>query len=385
MDNSFNFLNQPVISALKDAASLLPGLKQVELLFFDQNKNKLQLKRVKANEAFRVDDIIIAKEKETEINTFMKYMKGTSWQDPLELPFSSSYKMKKHNSIFDEIMKSVLCIGFPNSVDNTKQIFIFYFRIDASEFGPMRDDMVLETTQKIVIERLLYSSLKAILNNYIQNRKAMVELNNGLQGLLLSKQKRINKQEKDLIKIQKEMDLIIVGLLNEVNTEGFIVNLTDGSKEILRSYLSNTSFLKTVLRKALVLAKTISFGLVSEEIILHEDYFSDLAKDVNHATEPKPEHSVDEYSVSTKMYRFLDSLEKASQKLGAQGVKLTSSNVGSVLEVPITAAAISDKLKNHSKKINLLLRQYPDNWTTIRYKFRPVVNIQEKASEFKVA
>jgi hypothetical protein len=141
---------------------------------------------------------------------------------------------------------------------------------------------------------------------------------------------------------------------------------------------------KNALQNAVNFSKTISFGLMGDELILHDDYFSDLVQKPK-TTSVVQVKQADEYSANTKMYRFLDSLEQASKDLTIKGMKLTSSNVGSVLESPITAAAISDKLKNHSKKINLLLQQYPDNWKTIRHKFRPIVNIQERASDNRVA
>ena len=62
-----------------------------------------------------------------------------------------------------------------------------------------------------------------------------------------------------------------------------------------------------------------------------------------------------------------------------QNWKLTSANVGHKLEKPITAAAISDKLKHHTPKIISLLEQYPTKWPLIRKRFRPLQNVIVKA------
>ncbi|MCK5776479.1 MAG: hypothetical protein KAH25_09890, partial [Bacteroidales bacterium] len=149
-------------------------------------------------------------------------------------------------------------------------------------------------------------------------------------------------------------------------------------------YLYDISMVNKALFKALEFALTISFGLSHEKIILQEDYFIDLKHSV---PQVDGEHikQVDEYSADTKLFKFLDSLELAVRKISANGVKPTSSLVGSLLEQPITAAAISDKLKNHSRKINLLLKEYPKHWPLIRNKFRPIVNIQEKSNRCRVA
>ena len=384
MNHSFNFINQPILSALNDAAHLLPGLKQVDLLFQSQNNSDLQIKRVKAKDDYKIQNIVIEENSKADILAFKNKLKGTRWYEPKELPFSSNSKTAGYGEIFDEILKSILCIGFPNETNGDSDVFVFYFRSDASEFGPMRDDKVLETAQKIVIERLLQSSLRAILSNYQQNRHAMMDFNKNVQGLLLAKQNKIKEQAQVLSEMKKRMDSILMGVLNEVKSEGEIVSISEDARLILYDYLANIPLVKEALQKALIFAKTLSFGLLPNEIVLNEGYFSDLKK-AEAIKNQSVAKKADEYSVNTKMYRFLDSLENASKKLVIQGLKLTSSRVGAILEQPITAAAISDKLKNHHKKINLLLQQYPDNWIIIRDRFRPIVNIQERAKEFKVA
>jgi len=387
MENNFNFLSQPIESALLDSAHLLPGLDQVELLHLDELKGKLSLKRVKCHAA-----AVTIKEQELESESLVLYQnfrmknKNSNWYDTAELPFYSNKTNRVSQNIFDEVLKSVLCIGFYNETDGANDLFIFYFKKDASEFGPMQQGKVLETTQKIVIERLLRSSLSAILQSYRQNRQAMVAYNQRIQSLLNSQKQQLERARKDLASVNKQMDAIIMSILNDIKSVGDIVRFTDDAKELLRKHIHDLPLLKKCIKQAFGFAKTISFGLIGEEIIIEKEYFSDLNSLIieereNEDVKKKP----DSYSIHTKTYRFLDSLENAAQKLNARGMKLTSSMVGSMLEHPVTAAAISDKLKNHSKKVNLLLQQYPDNWKTIRYKFRPIVNIQERNADSDVA
>lgn len=138
-------------------------------------------------------------------------------------------RIERTNDIFDEILKSVLCIGLPSLINKGNDVFVFYFRKDASEFGPMREDKMLETTQKIVIEGLLQSSLKAILKNYHENRKAMVDFNNNIQGLLVGRQQKMNDLEEKLKRMRQEMDSVILGILDELNVDGDIIKLSDRS------------------------------------------------------------------------------------------------------------------------------------------------------------
>lgn len=384
MKNRFNFLNLPIVSALKDAASLLPGLDQVDLLYFDHETGELKVKRVRNNMNSELQDIPINGDTMSAFKLFRKQTKGIRWYEPSDLPFADMKSKTGSASIFDEILKSILCIGIENLNDHSHDVFIFYFRINSMEFGPMRSDKVLETNQKIVIERLLQSSLNTILNNYYQNREAMMEFNQQLNRVMQNSQTRLQEQEEKMKALILNLDSIIYGLLDDLKENEDIIKISEEAKSILRNQLFNIPLLKEKLSQALNFAKAMNFGMFKPEILLHEDYFQDL-KTSTHSTSNTSKIVPDAYSVNTKIYKFLDDLEKAAQRLYEKGSKLTSSNVGSLLEQPVTAAAISDKLKNHGKKINLLLQQYPDNWKIIRSRFRPVVNIQERVDDYKVA
>lgn len=383
MDPHFNFLQLPVLSALTDAAQLLPGLKQVNLIYHEPEHHLLQIINIKNNDTKKQEIINYDVNKTDDIVRFANSIKGGKWYEESELPYSAKVS-NKPNSIFNEISRSVLCIGFNNSESVNTDVFIFYFKDDASEFGPMHRDKVLETTQKIVIERLLQTSLKAIINNYRQNQTAMFTFNKSIQSLLYAKQKKIKEQEQKIVNQRKDMDALIEGLLKGMKGIHEEIVITDAAKSILRSYLYDISIIRNAITKALNFVRTISFGLPQKEMILNEDFFIEL-KQNKFVADTVEKNQVDEYSADTKIFKFLDSLEKAVQDLSIKGMKLTSSNVGSVLPQPITAAAISDKLKNHRRKINLLLRQYPKHWEMIRIKFRPIVNIQERYSDTKVA
>ena len=386
MKDHFNFLDRSVLSTLRDAANLLHSLDRVDLLCWNAESGKLEHKQVNDKEKRSVLDVDVAKSKQSNIELFRKKLKGPQWYSINELPFYELGEPLEELDIFQEILKSVLCIGFYNSYDKSYDVFVFYFRTNASEFGPIRSDNVLETTQKMVIERLLSSSLRAILNSHQENRRAMLDFNEQLRGLLEKRQKKIDEQKKQVEQLNETIDSVLSVILNEYKKEGEIVLLSNEAKELLRPHLSNFTLLHKSISSAVDFARTLNFGNAVQEIRLQVDYFADMeliVEDIN--KESKNTLIADAYSVDTKVYRFLDDLEKAAGQLLKTGQRLTSSNVGHALSQPITAAAISDKLKNHSRKVNLLLQQYPQQWKIIRYRFRPIVNVQERASQDKVA
>jgi hypothetical protein len=77
----------------------------------------------------------------------------------------------------------------------------------------------------------------------------------------------------------------------------------------------------------------------------------------------------------TKTFLWLDDLEEATIKVQKQKKPLTSVNVGKELKKPISAPAITDKLRNHQKTIRGLMIDHPERWTLARTEFKPLMNI----------
>ena len=384
MRNQFNFLSQPLLSTLRDAANLLPSLDKVDLLWYNATEGRIKHQRVKHTDKDNIKDLKLSSQEQSNIKEFRKKLKGTQWYSILELPFHIEKEEETQEGIFNEIQKSVLCIGFLNQHDLAYNVYIFYFREDSSDFGPVRNDEVLETSQKRVIERILNSSLKAILNSYQENRKAMIDFNHQLRGMLEMRQRKIEQQQEQVEQLELAIDSVLNSLINKFKAEGELIVISQEAKELLRPHLSQLDLLSEHIYQAILFARALHFGSATEQMTLQVDYFSQLESMVVEQVQTK-EVKADPYAVDTKIYRFLDDLERAAEELHSQGIKLTSAKVGGALQQPITAAAISDKLKNHSKKVNLLLRQYPHQWQMIRYKFRPIVNVQERAVESRVA
>lgn len=383
MKNQFSFLNQPHISALEHAIHLLPGLNRVDLIWLDSQSNDLIINSISGlDEHLQIIDIA-SKDQKNKINGFRKTMKSMAWLEASELPFYSDNKAPG-DSIFDEALKSILCLGFPSEVDSLSNVFVFYFRKDTSEFGPVLKDSILDTSQKKVIGRLIYNSLKTILNHHSENRNTMMEYNRNIALMLQSQQQKLNEIERNNTLLEAYLDAVLYELLASVKLPADRIVLSQEVKEILRPQVDNRDFVKEVLEEAITFIKTLNFGIPLAEFKITKDHLRQFEKQWSPQNSALPNPN-DSYVSHTKTYRFLDALENAALKVSQQGGKLTSTRVGGLLQQPVTAAAISDKLKNHSRKILLLLKQYPDNWSIIRNRFRPIINIQEKANESKVA
>ena len=384
MENQFSFINPPALTALEHAVHLLPGLDRVDLLWNDPQSSELTLLSVNKEASSKFKKINLPLNRISNLNQFRNQKSTVSWYSQSELSFNNLEGNFEHNDLFSEVLKSVLCVSFPSETDEFNDVFIFYFRKDASEFGPIKSGNILNTHQKLIIGRLLFNSLKTILEQLISNRTVMMEYNNSISEMIQFQQQQIEVYKSDSDTYKLQLDDVLMSMVSAVKNKEDLVVLNDDVKDLLRPFISDIEKVKRALKKAINFVKTLQFGLSQNKIILSPIHF----KDFKQIEEPRVNHietSKNKYVTHTKTYQFLEDLEYAADQLNLKRVKLTSAKVGKLLENPITAAAISDKIKNHGRKILLLLEQYPDKWILIRNKFRPIINIQERGKESKVA
>lgn len=110
-------------------------------------------------------------------------------------------------------------------------------------------------------------------------------------------------------------------------------------------------------------------------------YIHDLHLDAETYVPEQRKEEVSSYPEDryTKTIYLLDRLETAAKEVVMLKKKLTGKNVGELCDRPISAAAITDALDKHKKKIIDLFEKYPDKWEIIRNDFRPVRNLGMKS------
>ncbi len=377
MENQFTFIQSPELTALKHALKLMPGLQQVDVIRRDMASGELVVNRLREKE----DLSFIALTKETRKDTEHFYLNqnGLAWFQMDEVPYNLLDKPSVNNDLFTELDKNILSIPFKAMTQLTAPIYLFYFRKNASELGPVSSTSVLDTSHKQLLGRLISNSMKALLIQLSDNRMVMMDYNRRISGILKSKEQKIEDLSHQKHRYQSYLEEVLNSILAELKDSNEQIVLANETKELLFARLQNPQLVKNQLKSALIFARTFYFNQASSIIELLPEYFDLHEEEVMKTNAPVDNHvEPDLYSSHTKSYQFLDSLEEAAQRLMQNGLKLTSMNVGKELHQPVTAAAISDKLKNHAYKIHLLLKQYPGKWPIIRNQFRPVINIQEK-------
>lgn len=383
MENQFTFTESPEMTVLNHALDLMPGLLQVDLMVKNNLQKSLYVFSLKEKDG-NIQQLQLGPDLKQGALLFFNELKNISWFQKSDLPYDTMEFKKTKGDLFAELDKNILIVPIKSIYELPELLYIFNFRKNASELGPVSSESVLDTSHKQLLSRLLSNSLKVMLNSIVENRKVMLEYNEVLMNLIKSKDLEIEKQRLQSDEFEAYLSGIIDQFVNDVSNRGFEFVIPEVTRKLLYPHLSNPDLIRKQLVKALNFAQTLHFMKPQAKLELLPEYFNDLRK-----SGPGLGHKVDVqtdiYSSHTKTYQFLQSLEEAAHRIIQKGGKLTSINVGQELEQPVTAAAISDKLKNHAYKIHLLLEQFPDMWPIVRNQFRPVINIQEKQIKEKFA
>ena len=380
MVNQFNFLKPSSIMALELSVNILPSVERVELLTSVAQSTDFDL--------YTIHDGILKSDNPSnyragDLSKMAKQIKGLAWYSLSELPLMSHGQISISSSLFDELLKSVLVLNLSKPDGSNQDLFFIYFRKDSSEFGPISPENVFDTNQKMFVGRLIYNTLNAVIKQLDENREALSSYNQQINLMLIQYRRQLDEKENEIAVFHNKLSQIVLSMVDDI--QGKSVKFTSAAIAYLWSNFTDLSQLKTQILEAVNFVLTLSFGSIGNEIVVDIHHFKPLDKPSEITHEKVNINSENSYDSHTKVYQFLDMLEKAAGFLIKRGEKITSTNMGGTLEQPITAAAISDKLKNHSRKIVLLLQQYPDKWATIRYHFKPLINIQERVAEEKLA
>lgn len=385
MHELFTFLDNPYLVILGESLKSLPGIERVDLLFYNAGNSKTELhsiQRSKQNQ--QITQLGFENDSLETLSSFRRKQNSQNWLGINNIPYSNNQSNIFKQDLFSEFDSHVLCLAIPNTTDYSKDIYLFYFRKNTSDFGLSHTDTVLTTSNKAIIGHLIYNSLSAQLKTVMHNQDSLRMLNEQTRYILETKNK--TEQKNFELKMRNKENLIQLTdfLINDLSTnEKDVFYLSEEAKELIGEFSGSIFDLKKQLGSAMSLAKTLNFGTGKHEHLLKVDYFnfsipSSIEKQIfDQTSETLSEENIKHQH--SKTFDFLNEMEQSTQIVLNLGWKLTSANVGHKFEKPITAAAISDKLKHHSDKIIRLLEQYPAKWPLIRKRFRPLQNVIVKA------
>lgn len=389
MDNKYSFLELPALSILKDSLSLCPEIEKVIALYYNYNTANPEVKSVKEDK----NDVIIEDLNIENQNVLLKllYKKkhkiSSSWYSDDELPFNLKTKFsikpdsnkplskktaKSKPEVFSESDKRVLVLTYPDDRDH-KYIFYFFFNKNTSNFNMVNSDTVLTTENKSIICYFLLNSINTILKNNKNNLRILNILNDSSE----SAQKNNFQLKKDLESSKSNLKKCIIDLseiylrrLSDKYKKDYI--LTNQAKDKLSLYTGDISNLEQIIEKAVIVINNTNFNYSDNSINILDWHINFDIYENNRDYKEEKNLNEDEF---IKPRKFLDEIEIAANELINRNIKFTSENLGKLLNVPITNAAISQKLKKYNIQITNILSENKEKYPKIRKYFKPIRKI----------
>jgi hypothetical protein len=359
MIKRYTFLSSPFYFVLENANKMVGGLEKCVAVFHNETSMDIEvLSFEKEITNLNIDD-------NSFIQNLRKSNKRPNWIQANQVPFEFSKQEMGQLTTFDEEKSSVLEMRFLNEADGNYDIIYFYFKNNIANFKLTNTNEAMAVAVKEVIQNLLYKQVQLILQSNasdaaIHQKIASTYNDSHLQG-------KINQLEKERFEQSKSNYTYLLNKLTEKETVEFVVSDAAVSKlsGVVKSLESVEAILTTSLEIILNKHNPRSFYEIS---------VNDLV--INETIKP-PVMTIKQENLN-KTQLFLDKYETAAKILLAKEKKITGLNIGDHCYPKVSPAAISDILKKHQKKMNILFQQYPGRWPIIRGKFKPIINVQER-------
>ena len=361
----YTFLNHPFEAILSNSRRLINGLDRCVAIFYNHQTNKEQ--------ALMYDGELnnLSIESVDFINKIRVSTKKANWIKPEQVPFEAKNHQAEQLSFIDEEESSVLELRFANAKDKKSDVLYFYFKNHIGNFKLSNTNEAMGVAIKEVIQNLMYNQIVLYLNDYYSNKEvhSKVVTNPNFDKL----QFKVNSlQDENFKQIKETYSYILNELTSEEDTD-FVLSKSAINK-IRQSNIPLKEVKATLQHSLEVLVNQVVLGKVYEI----SDY-DIIVTPKNASTKTVVEESLE------KTAQFLDRYEQAANLLASKQLKITGVNIGAYCEPNISAAAISDILKKHHKKIAILLERNPEKWKTIRSEFRPVATISQKNTAYRGA
>lgn len=371
MSGVYSFIKHPIVHLLEISGMVVTGIEKCIALYFDEGSDSFQGKVIhKPSTNNLIEDLHF-----TDIELVKKLRMqapGYNWQTSNNLPFETPKNSKIQLDIFDEYENVILCLSFPcESMPDQVNLVYLYLNKNKANFGIASSDTPLNTKEKSIIGQLTYNSFKVFYSQALNDRMVLKQTNE--RGVNLQSQNE--SLQKELFALKNAHKISKLSLAQKIIQElsqshQLSISFDASAKEKISNCSASIDELRSVLEASVLHAINTKFGLGTNSIELNEwdIEFSEGAAIINVANKSMPERY-------HKTLQLLDKLENAAKIVVENNHKLTSENVGNACPTPISAPAISDALKNHHKKVQNLLNDYPDRWPLIKNEFRPVKNI----------
>ena len=364
----YSFIEHPIYYLFSTLDQLIPNVQKAYVIFADEKKN---VSLYSLDEKQPLD----LRNKKHIVQKFRAEKRNTSWMRPDMIEFLNEEKKKKkiqQLSLIDENENNILCLKFISPYDDLYDV-LFIELTQSTLLQFVKEGKGLTTSQKTLIEVLLYNTIKA----RIETEYANLETHAVIIGSFQNQQTTIKGSFEENEKLQRNYDetfnFFLTTIAREVKTEYELkLDYSPTCIAYISGLTANLEVIRLSILQAVTVAQNLSIGKLSQLTLEPENIQIIVPK----AVVPKT-------SFSNKHQNVLDMLnkyEKAAIELEEKGMKVNGANVAKQCKPSITPAAISFNLKKYANIINLLLDKYESKWPVIKNQFKPLNNIMEKSS-----
>jgi len=389
-------LKHPLLSFIERASDILPNLEKLCIVFFnphtqniesallfpENNKNDYEIEYL--NTADTLQELQAKREKRQSDGWFS--------EDALGLKFEQI--SQKQLNIYSENNNRILQLSFRSDYDNHFDYLIIYFKDAKNKVVFGNKNIQLSSAEKNLIETIVKNTLHALYEMERSNKEAFELIQEAFKQVVNENDQNKKQLENMRIKLGQtyiELALTYLKKLSYKNNMGFDFNFDDEAMEKLSAFRGAPDLLEKVLERTFNVMCQI-YAHSSEKVVgipaslLNFDIAETLRKPETIGAGIKE----NDISVYNKTFMLLDKYEAAAMKLMKEGEKINITNIGKACAESITAAAVSDSIKKHIKKMNTLFIKYPERWHLIKEKLGPiknkiVTNTAYNSNKFKTA
>jgi hypothetical protein len=375
MNRSFTFIKPVYLQVLDMVWDLVPEAIEARMLCFDKTDHQIYYIARKSNSELDTnlslpDDIV---------ENMRKHKALIKWSNTF--PSEEVAQNTRQLDVFDEYQNTILELRFYNEEDNKNDVLFLKFSDKLPGLNLKNDK--LDAISKHIIGNMAYNAVKSHMNIARLNIDALNHFNGQTHKIIRNTREISQKLAKTQEKYALSVYRYAVIFLNELSLQHDIdITFSGEAAARIQKYEGDLEALKNQIREAVDYVMVLHSG--NTESIIIEDSFLNFDQNTKTIEENileaiNPEGLQDRHK---KTFELLNKLEKALSRVMKQGLETTSANVGAACDKPVTAAAISDALKKHKKKIHFLVASYPEAWPSLRNEFRPFQNIlaQESSS-----
>lgn len=376
---SVNTINKhPAIFMMEQWQVFMQGIDRITGFYHNKQDNGLHgIEWTNSNDSSNLKHFAISRELEEKMEKVAKEKQNFQWLRADLLPFVSTSNISfSQLNLFDEGLYIVLMVKAQGENIHYPDLYYLFFRNDRSNFGISEENTALEPDHKVMIGRMVVNFAKMTISNFLALKEADKNFKDRTRNLLESRQVQYNLVKEQFSDWKNEW---LHAYLSEISQRDLVnyVILEKAKRKLLES---NISFgqLKESIDNAIVYICELNDIYPGEDVVIDESLLV--------IKEPEQERKIinTELPLSrmAKTGTLLDRLEKAANDLIQKGISPTSAEVGSTMDKPISAPAITDALRKNKVRILQLFEQYPQHWPVIRQHFKPIINLRERGNSY---